>query len=99
MEKFVTVKGTGKRSGVQEVGKYNVSFEGYAYESGVPFQMVIIFKFDKNNKQIGKKAYYFYTAKDYIVPRLNSEKEVDEVFSYPDNTRFRCERKTIFHVI
>lgn len=29
MEKFVTVKGTGKRSGVQEVGKYNVSFEGY----------------------------------------------------------------------
>lgn len=84
---------------VQKVGKYDVDFEGYQYENGVPFRMVVILEYDKNDKEIGKKAYYFCATKEYIIPKLDSEKEVDEVFSYPDNTKFRCERKTIFHVV
>lgn len=60
----------------KEVGCYNITFCGLSYDNNIPYDMVIIEKFNNNTYIEGsKKVLYFRHERGCIVPVFNTEKE------------------------
>lgn len=77
---------------VYEVGKYNVSFEGIIYDGKTPYELVIIQEFDGNAPiHGGKKVLYIrngiYDGSEYIIPKFETEHDVERLLTYPNNAR------------
>lgn len=70
------------------VGKYNVDYCGAAYDGKTKYEMVIISEFDESNgkcKEVSRNTFYFLRGKDLIVPKFNTEAEVEEITNYYRN--------------
>lgn len=73
---------------VQQLGKYNVSYEGASYNGSVKYEMIIIQEF-AGNKPVGKsKCFYIRTKNLLNPPFFKTEREVEELLKFPEYTRF-----------
>ena len=90
--------------GIKQVGKYNVYYAGLSYDKDIPYNMVIIEAFDRNDKPNGnRKTFYFRRNRTmterYIMPDLNTEEALDKWMIYPNHSKFQLYRKTVIERI
>lgn len=80
--------------GVIEVGKYNVSYEGFIYDGKIPYKMVIIQEFE-GYVPVGKSKTLYFRVQvgKYIVPIIKTEKEVEELLKYKNNQKLQVYKK------
>lgn len=70
---------------VEEIGKYNIDYEGAAYDDdGTKYSMVIISKFAAD-KETARKVFYFLG----VAPKFHNEKEIDEIFLFPNYSKLK----------
>lgn len=75
------------------IGRYNVNYYSPSYADG--YYMVTVEEFeseDINSKSIRKKRFYFLGS----LPEFSSESDIDDLMSYPDNSRLRGYSKIVF---
>ena len=82
--------------GIKEVGRYNVDYEGLVYDGKIPYQMVIIEKFNGNTPIEGsRKTLYFRdnqkAERKYIVPEIRTETEVEQFLKYQNNAKIKIQ--------
>lgn len=90
--------------GIQRIGKYNVDYAGSIYDKNIPYHMVIIEEFDRDDKPTGKrKTFYFRenranrkTECKYLCPQFSTESEITNLMSYPEYSRFRIYKQVVF---
>ena len=80
-----------------EVGCYNVSFCGVIKETNGKnrkYQMVIIEKFEGEEYiKDSKLVLYFLDAKDTVIPKLNTKKQVNKFYNYKNDSKIKCEHE------
>lgn len=82
---------------IQEIGKYNVDNEGFAYDKNKKYYMFIFEEFNKNDKPIGnKKTFYIDCEK---IPEFKTEKEIEEIMKYKNYSKIKIERKNSYKYI
>lgn len=70
---------------VEEIGKYNIDYEGAAYDDdGTKYDMVAILKFVAD-KEAARKVFYFLGT----APKFHNEKEIDEIFLFPNYSKLK----------
>ena len=86
---------------VNEVGKYNVDFEGGCYDEKTPYTMVIFEEFGEDNKPVSgtRKTLYFRDERNYIVPDFITEAEVEPFLHYKNNQKLEViNRKIVYEI-
>lgn len=73
---------------VQQIGKYNVSYEGKSWNGSVPYEMIIIQEFNGNKPVGNHKCFYIRTKNLLTPPFFKTEQEVEELMKFPEYTRF-----------
>ena len=82
----------------RQVGKYNVNYCGLSYDGDTPYELVIIEEFDGEKYVKGsKKELYFRrnkrTEREYILPDMRTEKEVEKWLQYKNHTKIVAKMK------
>lgn len=79
---------------VMHIGKYNVEYAGLSYDNGIPYSMVIIHTFDKNDKPTEQKQVLYFRrnrtmTENYIMPDLSTEEKISGWMGFKSNTKFQ----------
>ena len=90
--------------GVMQIGKYNVEYAGLSYDNGIPYSMVIIHTFDKNDKPTGQKQVLYFRrnrtmAENYIMPDLSTEEKISQWMGFKSHTKFQIFNRRIIEEI
>lgn len=70
--------------GVRTVGRFNIDYQGYIYDKGIPYERVTVIEFDANNKPVfpeveDNKTFYFNMHdENSVIPFFDTEEEVEE---------------------
>lgn len=84
----------------KEVGCYNITFCGLSYNNNIPYDMVIIEKFNNNTYIEGsKKVLYFRNERDCIVPVFNTEKEVEKYLQYRNYEKLKVKKSITIEIV
>lgn len=88
---------------MKQIGKFGVYEIGLSYDCyNNSYKTVEIVKFNKQDKQVGAKYYYFRWNsplkegnQEYVLPEFKTEHEVEDFYNrYKDRSVFEC-RKVI----
>ena len=78
-----------------EVGNYNVNFCGTIEDkyNKAKYEMVMFEKFDGDSYiEDSKLVLYFLDSKGYVIPKLDTVKQVERFYKlYPNNSKIKCE--------
>lgn len=79
---------------VMQIGKYNVDYAGLAYDNGIPYSMVIIHTFDKDDMPTGQKQVLYFRrnrtmTENYIMPDLSTEEKISQWMGFKSCTKFQ----------
>ena len=76
---------------------YTAHLAGTSYDGNNKYEMVIITKWKDttdDSPEEGRKAYYFTSDSKYLTECIKNENWCKRIYeAYPENTRFRIERK------
>ncbi|MCM1178671.1 MAG: hypothetical protein NC347_00305 [Clostridium sp.] len=86
----------------RQIGKYNVVFNGIAYDGKIPYQIVMIAEFSENTP-IREITLYVrqnigITGK-YLLPDMRTESDVARWLQYPDKSKIQIYNQLVVETV
>lgn len=79
---------------MKQVGRFDVEDVGIIYDGDIPYKMIILTEFDKNDKEIDRRVFYFrisHKHDEFVIPNFSSEEYISKWFvRYKNYSKFEC---------
>lgn len=73
---------------IKMIGKFNVDYEGRSYDGNQVYEIVIISEFDRADKEIARKVFYFKDRR----PDFRTVEQVENIFyKFPNYAKLSIE--------